>query len=89
MGFWALTKGLAGAHVVRSRSSLRVLRSFQRGILRDARQSSIDFGVFYTKRCFRIVPIFSVMLRFFPVAAVAVRSAYAGGLALLFANPIQ
>jgi peptidoglycan/LPS O-acetylase OafA/YrhL len=58
------------------------------GILIDARESENFFGVFYTRRFFRIVPIYSVILLLFPLADFAVRSIRPGGFYWLFANPM-
>jgi peptidoglycan/LPS O-acetylase OafA/YrhL len=58
------------------------------GILLDARESTNFFGVFYTRRFFRIVPIYALVLLLFPIGAAALRLAPAGGFSWLFANPM-
>jgi peptidoglycan/LPS O-acetylase OafA/YrhL len=58
------------------------------GILLDARNSTNYLQVFYTRRIFRIVPIYAAILLFFPVLSAAAQGAARSGFAWLMANPM-
>jgi peptidoglycan/LPS O-acetylase OafA/YrhL len=58
------------------------------GILIDARESSNYFRVFYTRRFFRIVPVYALFLIVFSILAFAVPRIAHGNFSMLFRYPM-
>jgi peptidoglycan/LPS O-acetylase OafA/YrhL len=58
------------------------------GILLDARKATNYFQIFYTRRFFRIVPIYAALLLFFPIMVIAAHRANRGDFTWLTAHAL-